>query len=159
MPPAQLAIYVPYHWLEVTKMRRINWALLLLAALAACGGRHSPAGFRLPETGDIARGRSAFEQLRCYDCHTVDGATLPAPTAANPIPLGGAVAEFRTDGYLVTSIIHPSHRLANQPREQTTVEGESRMPDYAQEMTVRQLIDLTAFLQSKYRYAPPLAYP
>ena len=29
------------------------------------------------------------------------------------------------------------------------------MPDFAHTMTVRQLIDLTAFLQSRYRYAPP----
>jgi sulfur-oxidizing protein SoxX len=136
-------------------MRHSIMALALLATLAACGGRHSPAGFRLPETGDIARGQSAFEQLRCWTCHTVDDAELPAPTAANVVPLGGAVHELRTDGYLVTSVIHPSHRLANQPLEQIAVEGESRMPDYAQSLTVRQLVDIVAFLQSKYRYAPP----
>lgn len=140
-------------------MRRVIWTIALLAAMAACGGRHSPAGFRLPESGDIARGHRAFEQLRCYECHTVDGATLPTPTAANPVPLGGSVPEFRTDGYLVTSIIHPSHRLGGRPRDQVAVEGESRMPDYAQDMTVRQLIDLTAFLQSSYRFAPPQTYP
>ncbi len=135
-------------------------ALVLMAALTACGGRHSPAGFRLPETGDIARGQGAFEQLRCWKCHTVDGVELPAPTHATVVPLGGAVHELRTDGYLVTSMIHPSHRLADMPREAISVDGESRMPDYAHSMTVRQLIDLTAFLQSKYRYAPPpLMYP
>ena len=144
-------------------MRTGTLALLLLAtlsALAACGGRHSPAGFRLPETGDIARGERAFEQLRCWTCHTVDGMELPAATASNPVPLGGAVRELRTDGYLVTSIIHPSHKLAKQPVEQIAVEGESKMPDYTQGMTVRQLVDLTAFLQSKYRYEPPpMMYP
>lgn len=136
-------------------MRHAMLALLLLAALTACGGRHSPAGFRLPETGDIARGQRAFEQLRCWTCHSVEGVELPAATVANAVPLGGAVRELRTDGYLVTSIIHPSHKLADQPVERIAVEGESKMPDYAQGMTVRQLVDIVAFLQSNYRYAPP----
>ena len=100
-------------------------ALAMLGVLAACGGRHSPAGFRLPETGDIARGQSAFDQLRCWTCHTVDGVELTPPTAVHPVPLGGAVRELRTDGYLVTSIIHPSHRLAKLPVEHVSVEGQS----------------------------------
>lgn len=145
---------------EVSEMRYGILALIVLAALTACGGRHSPAGFRLPETGDIARGQGAFEQLRCWSCHTVEGVEMPAPTVANAVPLGGAVRELRTDGYLVTSIIHPSHKLANQPVEQIAVDGESKMPDYSESMTVRQLVDLVSFLQSKYRYAPPpLMYP
>lgn len=141
-------------------MSKTTLTFALLAVLTACGGRHSPAGFRLPETGDIARGERAFEHLRCWECHTVDGVALPAPTAQHPVPLGGAVTELRTDGYLVSSIIHPSHRLAHRPVEQIAVEGESRMPDFAQTMTVRELIDLTAFLQSRYRPKPtPEMYP
>lgn len=141
-------------------MPRAIWILVLFAACTSCGGRHSPAGFRLPETGDIARGERAFEQLECYRCHTVDQTETSAPTVDHVVPLGGAVRELRTDGYLVTSIIHPSRRLADQPRGRITVDGESKMPDYAQSMTVRQLVDITAFLQSKYRYAPgPQMYP
>lgn len=38
---------------------RMWWMGALLAALAACGsGRHSPAGFRLPENGDPERARN-----------------------------------------------------------------------------------------------------
>jgi hypothetical protein len=90
----------------------------------------------------------------------VDGVDLPSPTLI-PLPsasvvLGGRVFEIRTDGYLVTSIINPSHKLASglDKEEITTSTGESRMPDYSDIMTVRQLIDLVAFLQSRYTVVP-----
>jgi len=130
----------------------------LLGSLLACNsGRHSPAGFRLPENGDVERGQQAFVELECHRCHTVADVELPAPANDEKVvPLGGTVYEVRTDGYLVTSIIHPSHKFARRvPKEQTTVEGESRMPDYTRTMTVRQLIDVVAFLQSRYKVAPP----
>jgi hypothetical protein len=71
------------------------------------------------------------------------------------VVLGGEVQEVRTDGYLVTSIIHPSHKLGPYPRGEVAVDGESRMPDYTRSMTVRQLIDVVAYLQSHYRVTPP----
>lgn len=122
--------------------------ILAVAQSGCTSGRHSPAGFRLPENGDPARGKAAFVELRCFGCHTVSGEQdLPQPDqAAATVPLGGAVSEIRTDGYLVTSIIHPSHRAKSAP----TVDGESPMPDYSR-MTVRQLVDLVAYLQTRYR--------
>ena len=125
--------------------------------IAGCGGVHSPVGFRLPDNGDTERGQRAFTQLNCYECHTVDGVELPEPRPGLPtvVALGGPVREIRTDGYLVASIINPSHRFARYPREKVAVEGESRMPDYADKMTVRQLVDIVAFLQDRYRLLPP----
>ena len=55
-----------------------------------------------------------------------------------------------SDGYLVTSIINPSHQLAHYPASQITQGGKSRMPYYAEQITVRQLTDMVAFLQSRY---------
>ena len=131
----------------------------LALLLAACNmGVHSPAGFRLPENGDVARGKQAFIDLKCTACHTVDGVELPPPTVEPVIPLGGTLRELRTDGYLVTSIIHPSHRLGRFPKSETTVEGVegvSRMPDFAMSMTVRELIDTVAFLREHYRFEAP----
>jgi hypothetical protein len=143
------------------------WAVatLIFGLLSGCGGRHSPVGFRLPEDGDIERGRAAFVELQCHKCHTVVGTTLAVPHQVDlgPIPLGGEVREIRTDGFLVTSIIHPGHIRARGPREVTlTPDGESRMPDYTDEMTVRQLVDIVAFLQWKYKFVPgpsPYAVP
>ncbi len=66
--------------------------------------------------GDIEQGKAAFLELQCNGCHSVAGVDPPPPTVA-PLPpvsvvLGGQVFEIRTDDYLVTSIIHPSHKLA-----------------------------------------------
>ncbi len=133
---------------------------VILYGLIACdSGPRSPVGFLLPE-GDVELGKAAFVELECNSCHSVNGVDLPPPTLI-PLPsasvvLGGQVFEIRTDGYLVTSIINPSHKLASglDKEEITTSTGESRMPDYSDIMTVRQLIDLVAFLQSRYTVVP-----
>jgi hypothetical protein len=139
--------------------RNLKWlaAILLFGLLAACGGRHSAAGFRLPENGDAERGKTAFVALQCYGCHTVANVDLPPPTSVGmPVPLGGVVYEVRTDGYLVTSIIHPSHAVVHPPGVAVVSgEAESHMPDFSRTMTVRQLVDLVAFLQSTYEVSPP----
>ena len=141
-------------------MTRSKLALLsaVCALLSSCAGARSASGFRLPETGDSTRGRAAFVELQCFNCHTVAEVELPASRADVPavVRLGGTVHELRTDGYLVASIIHPSHRLAPYPTQKVSVEGRSRMPDYADTMTIRQLVDLVAFLHETYRYEPPL---
>ena len=133
---------------------------VILYGLIACdSGPRSPVGFLLPD-GEVELGKAAFVELECNSCHSVDGVDLPPPTLI-PLPsasvvLGGQVFEIRTDGYLVTSIINPSHKLVSglDKEEITTSTGESRMPDYSDIMTVRQLIDLVAFLQSRYTVVP-----
>ncbi len=138
---------------------------VILYGLIACdSGPRSPVGFLLPG-GDVEQGEAAFLELHCNACHTVDGVDLPPPVVI-PAPsasvvLGGQVFEIRTDGYLVTSIINPSHKLARGFNEEqiTTSTGESRMPDYSEIMTVQQLIDLVVFLQSRYTVVPPPQSP
>lgn len=128
-----------------------------LAGLCACGGRHSGAGLRLPD-GDAARGQQAFVDRQCHACHRVAGLELPAPTASPPVPvvLGGEIPHVKTDGELVTSILNPSHRLPGAYRpEQVRVGDRSRMPDYGDALTARELVDLVAFLQSRYVVVRP----
>jgi hypothetical protein len=144
--------------------RNLAWfaALFVVGALAGCGGRHSAAGFRLPENGDVERGKAAFVDLKCHGCHTVANVELPPPTSVGkPVRLGGKVHEARTDGYLVTSIIHPSHKVVRtQPAGLLEPEGESHMPDLTRQMSVRQLVDLVAFLQASYEVdASPSVLP
>ena len=134
----------------------------LLGGTVACdSGRHSSAGFRLPVNGDVERGKVAFVQLGCNHCHEVSGMDLPKPTVQPPVPvvLGGVVPVAVTDGYLVTSIINPSYALAPYPKDLITAGGKSRMPDYSGTMTVAQLVDTVAFLQSRYTVEPPMAKP
>jgi hypothetical protein len=112
----------------------------MAAVSAACGsGRHSSSAFHLPPDGDVERGKATLLALRCNTCHEVSGVDLPRPTVQPPVPavLGGAVDSKLSDAYLATSIIYPSFDLAPYPKKQITSGSESRMPHYADRMTVR----------------------
>ncbi|MBX3437630.1 MAG: c-type cytochrome [Planctomycetaceae bacterium] len=137
---------------------------LLSAACFGCNANPtSGKGFTLPQ-GDAARGQEVFIEYRCHECHTVSGVEMPelAQVAEKQVRIGGEVTRIQTYGELVTSIINPSHKLASGYRtEDVAVEGESRMTNYNDVMTVSELIDLVAFLQSRYRLKPfePSEYP
>jgi cytochrome c551/c552 len=137
---------------------RVLVAAGLATALIACtAGKKSPSGFRLPE-GNAERGKALFLELKCNDCHQVVGTDLAGPgeRAIAPVMLGGEFAYHRTDGELATAIINPSHRLARgYPRELVERDGKSRMKDYSDTLTVRELVDLVAFLQTTYTEVIP----
>lgn len=133
---------------------RYGLVVVLAAAAAACGsGPHSSSGFRLPGYGDVERGKAAFVELKCNQCHVVAGTDLAKAGVATPIVLGGESFRQITDGYLVASIINPSSSFAPYPAEMVKgADGKSRMPEYADNISVRQLTDVVAFLQSRYVY-------
>lgn len=127
------------------------WALLpLLASAVACNARYSNAAFHLPGDGDAERGRAAFVELGCYACHQVSGVSLPKSDRA-PVILGGVVDRKMTDAYLVAHLLDPARR--SRTVRMTNV-GQPQMPGYADRMTVRQLTDIVAFLQSRYQLRP-----
>jgi mono/diheme cytochrome c family protein len=136
-------------------------ALALLAALTAgCINPRSSAGFRLPD-GDVERGKAAFLELKCYTCHTVSGVDIGARgkeyAYLRSVVLGGETRRVKTYGELVTSIINPSHILAlGYPKELITKGDQSAMTNFNDTLTVRQLADLVAFLQSRYQLIPPM---
>lgn len=132
--------------------------MLALIALGACAAPRTQIARRdlfLPE-GDVESGKKAFVELGCTSCHQVAGAEdLPAPSTdeAPPIVLGGAVRSRPTDAAMVTSIIHPNQRISRPYQEGTkTHTGSSRMGDFNEAMTVRQMIDLIAFIRAHYTY-------
>jgi len=132
--------------------------IALLIAISGCSpSPKSGAGFRLPD-GDANQGREVFLYMQCNQCHTIAGTELPAIPFADPayIQLGGKIAMVKTYGDLVTSIINPSHRLASgYAKEKVSENGKSNMYTYNRHMTVQELIDLVAFLQSHYDVVPP----
>ena len=141
---------------------RLAWgyvlAVMLASSLACDSGRRSSSGFRLPEGGDVERGRAAVLELKCHACHDVVGADFPEPVADPPVPvpLGGERPFVPTDGQFVTAIINPAHSLAyGYLREMVERGGESRMANYNEIMTVEQLVDIVAFLHSIYVVTPP----
>lgn len=112
----------------------------------------SAAQIALPK-GDVARGRAAFVELQCWVCHQVagwKGEPLPRPTIkpAVPVVLGTETPRYSAVEN-INAIIAPSHKIAQtQWPERTTSGTLSRMGDYGDVMTVRQLADLAAFLES-----------
>ena len=140
--------------------------LLVLGALATgcqsaedAHDEEQERGFALPDEGNVGRGQAAFVELRCTTCHQVSGLedALPRPTATPPtgVKLGGLAMREPTDGELVTSIIHPTHRIYPAGiTEEITSGSESRMANLNQVMTVEQLIDLVAFLHDRYETTP-----
>jgi L-cysteine S-thiosulfotransferase len=138
----------------------VKLALILITVLAAaCSNPKSSAGFRLPD-GDAERGKAVFLELKCHTCHTVQGTDIPLPSKeyayVRVVVLGGEVQRVKTYGELVTSIINPSHSLApGYPKELITKDNQSAMTNFNDTMTVQQLIDLVAFLQSRYKLVPP----
>ncbi len=131
------------------------WAIAFVLAVApACEtGRRSAAGFRLPPDGDAERGKAAFIRLGCNQCHDIPGVELPQHPARSQrvLKLGGEVPREPGDGRLVRSIISP------QPARNSM----AAMPHYAEQMTVRDLTDIVALLQSRYvlrRLTPTWTY-
>ena len=125
----------------------------------------SGAGFTLPE-GDAELGKTHFTRMHCNSCHSIEGVEqLAAADGSEPaisVALGGEVARIKTYGELVTAIINPSHKLARgYQEEQIAEDGKSKMINYNDIMTVTELSDLVAFLQSKYSIKPyePTYYP
>ena len=139
-------------------------AAAVVASVGCMADPKSGKGFTLPD-GDLAKGEATFASLQCNACHKiagVDSLTAEGQESAASVILGGEVSRIKTYGELVTAIINPSHRLASgyEP-EAVSVDGESKMRNYNDVMTVTQLTDLVAFLQSKYelRKYDPTDYP
>ncbi|MDH3532188.1 MAG: BREX-1 system adenine-specific DNA-methyltransferase PglX [Gammaproteobacteria bacterium] len=141
-------------------MKTVASLTLLLTAVAMLSGCDrdpmSERGFALPGGNGMA-GRETFLYMQCNQCHTIHGVEIPAVPGYEPyVELGGPVTRVKTYGELVTSIINPSHKLADGYAEELVSEdGESKMYVYNGYMTVQELIDLVAFLQPLYEVVVP----
>jgi len=109
----------------------------------------------LPD-GDAGAGKAVFTQYQCYGCHEVKGDSFPAPTAITPTFVAiGAIGAPKTRTYFVESIIAPSHQFAipQAPAGQSTGDNNikmgsrSKMTDFSDQLTVRQLFDLVAYME------------
>jgi hypothetical protein len=132
----------------------MNWKMLaavFLLAFAACSSQE----FFIPEGSPMA-GKVVFSEHRCYACHEVKGEDFPAPSAIPSTFVSFGPGEFKSREYLMESVIAPSHRFAlpRPPRGQTAGEeniksgNKSRMANYSDTLTVREMLDLVAYLES-----------
>ncbi|PYM15449.1 MAG: hypothetical protein DMD81_14955 [Candidatus Rokuibacteriota bacterium] len=108
------------------------------------GGVPSGWSFAAP-AGDEDRGRDVFTKLECFACHRVDGAAFPPPS--RPGPDLTTVGAHHPTGYLVESIMNPNAVIVDGPGY-TGPDGRSIMPDYRDSLTIADLIDLVAYLES-----------
>lgn len=141
----------------MNRLTSLSAILGLFLTLTGCSPEPtSGMGFRLPD-GDPEEGKMAFIYMQCNQCHYIEGLNLPPVPDAEPyVELGGRVTHVKTYGNLVTSIINPSHKLASGYAEELiSQDGESNMYNYNRHMTVQELTDLVAFLQSHYDVVPP----
>ena len=140
------------------QLRVVQVVAVLSLAMVAAGCAYSPIfGFPIEE-GDIDAGRQAFIDHQCHQCHSVAGVRMPELAGASPpiLELGGATTSVKTYAEIMTSIINPNHRISERYREQLLLRGivpsSSPMPmPHVETMTVRQLIDVVAYLDSRYQ--------
>ena len=141
-------------------MKKLMSPLLVMATalfLTACdSGPTGSMGFTLPD-GNVEQGKANYVKFRCNTCHVNN--EVPqlnnGDAATISVTLGGETTRIKTYGELVTSIINPSHRVARRKSpDMADASGNSRMVNFNDIMTVTQLIDLVAFVQSNYTLSP-----
>jgi mono/diheme cytochrome c family protein len=121
---------------------------ITMEALHNHGGVPPGWQFTLPE-GDPVAGREVFVAMQCYTCHTIAGEGFPPVKPAERVPapeLTGAGALHPT-AYLAEAILNPSAVVVEGPGY-ADADGFSNMPNFADVLTVRQWLDLVAYLQS-----------
>lgn len=133
--------------------------ILLSGGMLLTSCNEQARGFALPE-GDIEKGVMTYKKLACNECHSISNIEWKGGKDNLRIELGGEVGTQKTYGDLVTSVINPSHRVAPRYREKTSAQGDlSKMKNYNEVLTVEELINLVAFLQSEYHIvSPPTRY-
>jgi mono/diheme cytochrome c family protein len=126
---------------------------LLVSPLTWAQAPRVPPGWRYTvPAGDATAGKQVFEKMQCYSCHTVRGQRFGEPSQ-NPGGIGPDLtpAHGRLPAeYLAESIVSSSRVVAHGQFRAAyrAADGRSRMGDYSEIMTVRELIDLVAFLRS-----------
>ena len=137
---------------------------VLLLMLGACSPESKPVkGFVLPE-GDVAQGKQVFIDYNCHGCHTIPDIEFPETEFEPPfvLAIGGEVYRVKDYGELMTAIVNPDHIISGKYKAMLVGADRkveiSPMPDYRQEMTVAELIDLVEFLHAQYTKLQPQYY-
>jgi hypothetical protein len=93
-------------------------------------------------------------KYQCLACHNLEGFAYDMVNKEFDLPvvLGGTSTQIKTYAELVTSVINPSHKLANNYQlALTQQDGVSKMLVFNDAMTVTELVNLVTFLQPKYK--------
>jgi mono/diheme cytochrome c family protein len=119
-----------------------------MSELHAHGGVPPGWKFLIPP-GDAAEGRKVFVALECFACHEVKGESFPqsskTPRASGPELTG--MGSHHPAEYFAESIVNPNRVIVQGPGY-TAPDGLSKMPSYADSMTLKQLVDVVAYVKS-----------
>jgi len=119
-----------------------------MSELHAHGGVPSGWKFLLP-SGDPSEGRKVFASMECFACHEVKGESFPqnpkTPRSSGPALTG--MGSHHPAEYFAESIINPNRVIVQGPGY-SGADGLSKMPSYADSMTLKQLVDVVAYLKS-----------
>jgi Cu/Ag efflux protein CusF len=105
---------------------------------------HHPKGWRftMPK-GDPAKGKAVFEKFECYYCHRIRGEQFPDPT--ENAPELSQMGAMHTVEFFAESIMNPDAVVPKSYRES---DGKSPMTNFTEKMTVKELIDVSAYVAS-----------
>lgn len=148
----------------INGLKPIVLALLSGVVLAACSPEGKPVrGFVLPK-GDVTQGEQVFIDFNCHGCHTIPGREFPDVDFTPPfiLEIGGEVYRVKNYGELLTAIVNPDHIISPKYVNMLSDAGRdaviSPMPNFTEEMTVAELIDVTEFLHAQYTRLQPQYY-
>jgi mono/diheme cytochrome c family protein len=102
--------------------------------------------------GDAAEGRKLFVEIECYKCHEVKGESFPN-VAASEKGVGPELSQMggmHPVEFFAESIANPNAVIDADAKEQGHIgpDGKSKMPGFADVLTVKQLADLATYLAS-----------
>ena len=111
---------------------------------AKAADTHHPKSWRftMPK-GDSAKGKAVFEKFECSYCHEVRGEEFPAPVESAPEL--SQMGPLHPVEFFAESIMNPN---AVVPKEYRDSDGKSPMTNFADKMTVQELIDVSAYVAS-----------
>lgn len=112
------------------------------------GGVPKGWNFAIPH-GDPRSGRELFVKFECYKCHAVKGETFPAfsrsPDDVGPDLTG--MGDLHPAEFFAQAILDPNAVILDEPGY-TGHDGRSKMPDFTDSMTVRELINVVAYMKA-----------
>jgi len=111
---------------------------------AKAADTHHPKGWRFTMSkGDPANGRAVFEKFECHYCHEVRGEQFPSPT--ENAPELSQMGPAHPVEFFAESVINPN---AVVPKAYRDADDKSPMTNFAEKMTVQELIDVSAYVAS-----------
>ena len=107
--------------------------------------------------GDAERGKMAFQNLNCIQCHQVKGVEFERKPEKRilSLSLGKEIRFVKNYQNILTAITNPQHVVTKQYAEMLSAAElaggiEAFMPKMTQDMSVEQLIDIALFLHEVY---------